>query len=45
MLVSAQKQEDFFHDRAYWIVNDDGISNKVQEVKEGDSIKGIHAYL
>lgn len=45
-LVSAQENWDFFEDRAYWIVNDDGIRNmRAVEIKNEAEIKGVHSYI
>ena len=49
-IFSRETVEDLYHDRAYWIIDDDGISDHVQseaslEVSQGGSIKGEHAYL
>lgn len=35
-LVSVQEIPDFYEDRAYWIVRDDGLRNRVGEVKSDD---------
>ena len=45
MLVNGQQKHDFFTDRAYWIIKDDGIRPSKGDPKEDDEIKGIHAYL
>lgn len=45
VLVNKQERVDFFSDRPYWIVNDDGIRPVKGAPDDGDEIKGIHAYL
>jgi hypothetical protein len=45
MLVSGQQSYDFFEDRAYWIIRDDGLRPAKGEVRDEDEIKGVHSYL
>jgi ammonia channel protein AmtB len=55
-IFSRETNEDLYHDNAYWIIDDDGISDgraahashasePSVEVSQGGSIKGEHAYL
>lgn len=55
-IVNSETKDDYYHDKTYWIMSDDGISNKVEKVEEveveldidyseGQSFKGEHSYL
>jgi hypothetical protein len=53
-LVNQEQKEDYYHDKTYWIMDDDGISrSKHVEIREdsefiysdGADIKGEQAYL
>lgn len=47
LIVTGQEREDYFEDRAYWIVHDDGIRRRKEQPKavEGNEIKGVHSYI
>jgi hypothetical protein len=37
LIFSREKVEDLYHDRAYWIVEDDGISDRVEIQNQNES--------
>jgi len=36
-LVNQEQQDDYYHDKTYWITNDDGISHHKQVIEREDS--------
>lgn len=45
LLVTAQTSSDYFEDKAYWIIRDDGLRPTRGDVREEDEIKGVHSYV